>query len=141
MIKCSSQHELFLWLSKMATGTGNFVASTGQLIGDYLGEDYMRMHFEEAESFKEIFNLREIIRTQYVKQEKALIEKKEKLFKVGDLSKWGGAPGQSCFRDELEMTDLRNTLMSNKNLAFTYMLPKETYEWEMRREELCYLTN
>ena len=31
--------------------------------------------------------------------------------------------------------------MQNKNLAFTYMLPKETYEWESRREELCYLTN
>ena len=57
------------------------------------------------------------------------------------MSKWGGAPGQSCFKDELEMANLRNTLMQNKNLAFTYMLPKETYEWETRREELCYLTN
>ncbi len=101
----------------------------------------MRMHFEESESFRELFTLREAIRAQYVKQEKALIDKKEKLFRVGDLSKWGGVPGQSCFRDELEMTDLRNTLMQNKNLAFTYMLPKETFEWEQRREELCYLTN
>jgi len=25
MIKCQSQHELFAWLSKLATGTGNFV--------------------------------------------------------------------------------------------------------------------
>ena len=78
----------------------------------------MKMHFEEAESFRELFNLREAIRNQYVKQEKALIEKKEKLFKVGDLSKWGGAPGQSCFKDELEMANLRNTLMQNKNLAW-----------------------
>ena len=53
----------------------------------------MRMHFEESDAFKELFNLREAIRNQYVKQEKALIDKKEKLFKVGDLSKWGGAPG------------------------------------------------
>ncbi len=39
------------------------------------------------------------------------------------------------------MADLRNQLMANKNLAFTYMLPKETHEWEMKREELCFLTN
>ncbi len=29
MIKCKGQEELFQGLSKMATGTGNFVASTG----------------------------------------------------------------------------------------------------------------
>ena len=62
MIKCQGQAALFQGLSKKATGTGNFVASTGQLVGDYLGEDYMRAHFEEAESFKELFNLREAIR-------------------------------------------------------------------------------
>ena len=67
MIKCQSQHDLFLWLSKMATGTGNFVASTGQLVGDYMGEDYMKTHFEEADIFKEFFNYREAIRTQYLK--------------------------------------------------------------------------
>jgi len=39
------------------------------------------------------------------------------------------------------MSDLCQKLMQNKNLAFTYMLPKETYEWETKREELCYLTN
>lgn len=26
MIKCQSQHELFAWLSKMITGSGNFIA-------------------------------------------------------------------------------------------------------------------
>jgi len=29
MIKCKGQEDLFQGLSKMATGTGNFVASTG----------------------------------------------------------------------------------------------------------------
>jgi hypothetical protein len=67
------------------------------------------------------------------------MEKKEKLHKVGDLSKWGGA--HSCFKDELEMSELRTKLMQNKALAFTYMLPRETFEWETRREELCFLTN
>ena len=39
------------------------------------------------------------------------------------------------------MSDLCQKLMQSKNLAFTYMLPKETYEWEIKREELCFLTN
>lgn len=101
----------------------------------------MRTHVEEADALKELFNLREAVRAQFVKQEKALLDKKEKLYKQGDLSKWGGAPGQTCFKDELEMAELRNKLMVDKNLAFSYMLPRETYEWENRREELCFLTN
>jgi len=141
MIKCAEQAELFNWLSKVVTGTGNFVYSTGQLVNDYLGEDYMRMHHEEADSLKELFTLRENVKNQHIRQEKTLLEKKEKLFKVGDLSKWGGGGSHSCFKDEQEMSDLRNKLMQNKNMAYTYMLPKETYEWEIKREELCFLTN
>lgn len=99
MIKCKSQHELFAWLSKLATGTGNFVYQTGELVKDYLGEDYMRTHLEEADCFKEVFQMREAIHNQFVKAEKTLIEKKEKLLKQGDLSKWGSGPF-SCFKDE-----------------------------------------
>ena len=132
---------MFDCLSKVVTGTGNLVYNTGRLVNDYLGEDYMRMHHEEAEAFKELFNLREAVKNSHIKQEKTLLEKKEKLFKVGDLSKWGGGAPHSCFKDEKEMSDLSGKLMQNKNLAFTYMLPKETYEWETKREELCFLTN
>lgn len=140
MIKCQSQHELFAWLSKLATGTGNFVFQTGELVRDYLGEEYMRVHFEEADSFKEVFNLREAVRTQFVRMEKALLDRKEKLYKAGDMSKWAGG-GPSCFRDALEMSELRNQLMADRNLAYTYILPKESQELEFKREELCFLTN
>jgi hypothetical protein len=84
MIKCGEQAELFGWLSKVVTGTGNFIYNTGQLVNDYLGEDYMRMHFEESESFRELFNLRENVKNLHIKQEKTLNEKKEKLFKVAE---------------------------------------------------------
>lgn len=101
----------------------------------------MRMHFEEAESFRELINLRESVKNFNIKQEKSLTDKKDKLFRIGDLSKWGGGPPHSCFKDEKEIAELSGKLMNNKNLAFTYMLPKETYEWETKREELCFLTN
>lgn len=104
MIKCGEQAELFGWLSKVVTGTGNFIYNSGQIVNDYLGEDYMRMHFEESDSFREMFAIREAAKNQLIKQEKALMEKKEKLFKVGDLSKWGGGGPHSCFKDEQEMS-------------------------------------
>lgn len=61
MIKCQSQHELFAWLSKMITGTGNFIAQQGELIEKYIG-DHMKYHFDEQESYKELFSLREQVK-------------------------------------------------------------------------------
>jgi hypothetical protein len=31
MTKCTDQHEMFAWLSKMITGSGNFIAQQGDL--------------------------------------------------------------------------------------------------------------
>ncbi len=110
MIKCQSQHELYAWLSKLVTGTGNFVFQTGELVRDFMGEDYMRMHYEEAEAFRELYNMRQAIDTQYIKTEKALIDRKEKLLKQGDLTKWGSGPF-SCFKDEKQMAELKDKLL------------------------------
>jgi hypothetical protein len=85
----------------------------------------MRMHFEEPEAFRELCTLRNAIHNQFIKMEKTLIDKKEKLFRGGDPSKWGSG-NFSCFKDEKEMHDLKDKLMTEKQLAFTYMLPKET---------------
>lgn len=140
MIKCQPQNELFAWLSKLATGTGNFVYQTGQLVQDFLGEDYMRPHLEEPESFKELMQMREAAHNLFVKVEKTLIEKKEKLFKAGDPNKWGSGPF-SCFTHERQINELKDRLQQDKAFAFTYMLPKETQEYEQKKEELFFLTN
>ena len=100
----------------------------------------MRKHHEESETFRELFNMREAVHNQYIKTEKALIERKEKLFKQGDLSKWGSGPF-SCFADQKQIMDLQGHLMRDKPTAFTYMLPKESFECENKKEELCFLTN
>lgn len=75
-----------------------------------------------------------------MKSEKALIDRKEKLLKAGDLTKWGSGPF-SCFKDEKQMAELREKILTDKSLAFTYMLPKESQECEWKKEELNFLTN
>ena len=50
----------------------------------------MRYHYDEHESFRELYNLRETMKNYYVKLEKYVVEKKEKLFKARDPYKWGG---------------------------------------------------
>lgn len=100
----------------------------------------MRKHHEESDTFKELSAYREGVHNQFVRTEKALIERKEKLFKANDLAKWGSGPF-SCFADPKQMLDLQGHLMRDKAQAFTYMMPKETAECENKKEELCFLTN
>lgn len=87
MIKCERQQELFAWLSKMMTGSGNHVANLGDLIKVYLGS-HLKFHMHEHESFRELLTVRELAKTNYIKKEKALYDKKEKLFRAKDYSKW-----------------------------------------------------
>ena len=75
-----------------------------------------------------------------MRTEKALIDRKEKMLKAADLTKWGSGPF-SCFKDEKQMAELREKLLNDKSVAFTYMLPKESQECEWKKEELHFLTN
>jgi hypothetical protein len=89
MIKCESQHEVYAWLSKMIAGSGNFIAQQGDLVKKYLGTG-LKFHLDEHESYREIFQNRDKVKNEYIKQERSLIDKKEKLFKMKDTAKWGG---------------------------------------------------
>jgi hypothetical protein len=95
----------------------------------------MKYHHDEHESFRELFNIREQSKQAYVRIERALIDKKEKLFKTKDIYKWGG------FEDNIELLKLKDDLLKDKDRAFQYMLPKETKDVELKREELCFFTN
>lgn len=88
MIKVDRMHELYAWLSKMVTGTGNHVAYQGELVQKYLGS-HLKYHMSEHESFREIFQVRESIKVNFIKKERALYDRKEKLFRARDFSKWG----------------------------------------------------
>ena len=50
----------------------------------------MKYHLKEHETFREIQQFREQVKTAFVKIDKKLIDKKEALFKAKDLYKWGG---------------------------------------------------
>jgi hypothetical protein len=72
----------------MITGTGNFIAQQGELFKSFLGS-HMKYHLLEHESFREILKQRDELKNTFIKQEKALLDKKERLFKNRDFAKWG----------------------------------------------------
>ena len=97
----------------------------------------MKHHLIAHDSFREILKNREEIKTAFIKQEKALLEKKEKLLKNKDLSKWGylGENGQREIEQKLDK------LVQHKEAAFTYMIQNESKEIELQREQLAFYTN
>ena len=134
MIQCNLQTELYSWLSKMVTGSGNYIAQQGEIVEKFFGQ-HMKYHLKEHETFREIQQFREQAKNAFVKIDRSLLEKKEKLFKQKDLYKWGG------FQDNLQLQKMQDELVQNKEKAFLFMLPKETKEMESKKEELGFLTN
>lgn len=133
MIKCEQQHELFGMLSKLVTGTGNYIAKQGELFKNYLGS-HLKVNLAEHESYRELFNTREAIKTQFVKRERHLHEKKEKMFRNKDFAKWG-------YEDPNELQRRSEELLADKEKAFKFMFQNDTQELEYAREEFSFYTN
>jgi hypothetical protein len=78
---------------------------------------FFKYAYFENENFKEALKERSNIGLEYVRRKKELFAKKEKLFALGDITKW-----------ELSSAKLREysreELMKNKALAMELMLPK-----------------
>ena len=73
----------------------------------------------EHETFREVYKVRDEIKTQFTKQEKSVNSKKESLFKNSkDLKKWGydGDGGLQFLESNIDK------IMLNKDVAFTYMI-------------------
>jgi len=119
MIRCDRLHELYAWLSKMSTGTGNHIANLGDLFKVYLG-GHLKYHLAEHESFRELQALRESVKQNFIKKERTLIEKKERLFKSQDISRWIFEGPQD------ELIRRKDELLNDKEKAFRYMLTKES---------------
>ena len=75
-------------LKDMVIGTGSFIAQQGSLYKNFMGS-HMKYHFIEHDTYREILKTREELKNAYVKAEKSLNDKKERLFKNKDFSKWG----------------------------------------------------
>ena len=135
MIRVDRLHELYAWLSKMSTGTGNHIANLGDLFKVYLGT-HLKYHMAEHESFRELQTLRESVKQTFIKKERNLIEKKERLFRSQDISRWGFESGP---QDDLIRR--KDELLEDKERAFRFMLSKESQELETFREELFFYSN
>lgn len=96
----------------------------------------LKFHAYEAESLRELFKEREAVKAVYSAQEKSLLAKKEKLWKAKDrdVHKWGSEDG-------LGLEKIKDQLFADKDLAFSYMLMKESAEVDKRREEMSFFTN
>ena len=134
MIRVDRLHELYAWLSKMSTGTGNHIANLGDLFKVYLGS-HLKYHMSEHESFRELQTLRESVKQTFIKKERHLIERKERLFKSQDISRWGFEGPQD------DLIRRKDELLQDKEKAFRYMLTKESQELETFREELFFYSN
>jgi hypothetical protein len=89
----------------------------------------------EGETLKELYTVREQVKYQYLRKERALYEKKDKIFKLRDISKWG-------FSGSMEELEGRaDELLKNKEKAFKFMLTEETKSLNEQREELSFYTN
>lgn len=74
----------------------------------------MKFNLDEHETHKELYSVRDIHKNFYVKMEKYVMDKKEKLWRSKDPYKWGG------FKDNLEVQKLKDQLLKpeNKEPAF-----------------------
>ena len=104
----------------MVTGTGNHIIWQSELFKSYLGS-HLKYHLWEHESLRELHANREVIKTAFIKKEKALYERKDRMFRNKDPMKWGYTQGPM---DELMRR--QEELVSNKDKAFKFMLSEET---------------
>ena len=80
--------------------------------------------------------MREQVKANYMKKERQLFDKKERLFKNKDPQKWG------C--TAISYDDLQSKiedLFLHKEKAFRFMMTEETRQLNVEREELSFYTN
>ena len=87
MIKCDRIADLYAQLSRMITGTGQHVTNTSELIKLYCGS-HLKYHMQEHESMRELLRERETVKYNYTSKERALFDKKERLYKEKKIGKW-----------------------------------------------------
>ncbi len=63
------------------SSTGVFIKSLGEIMSRGFA-DHLKYNLHEAETFRDLFSNRDNLAQTYVKSERALYEKKEKLFKL-----------------------------------------------------------
>ena len=88
MIKCEKKAELFDYLSQVLVGTGENILNTGELVKLYCGSSHMKYHLNEQDTLLELLALYNDLHALYLKKERELKNKKEKIFNSKDFTTW-----------------------------------------------------
>ena len=133
-IQCTPQALVYENLSKVMTSTGVYIKQLGDMFKSSFSQ-HLKYNLQEATTFRDLFSHRERSYQAYVRADRALLEKKEKLFRLKDTTKWGG------FQSDVQQVRFKPELLMNKEAAFDFMLPQETNDVEGKKMELCFYTN
>ena len=133
-IQCTSQQQVFDQLSKIMQSTGIYVKNVGDMLKTSF-TDHLKYNLHEGDTFRDLFTTRDSLFQAWKKADNNLTEKKDKLFRLKDTTKWGG------FKDNQQMLLVREEVLKDRDMAFDFMLPKETAELEVKKQELCFFTN
>ena len=108
--------DIYLTLNNMMASWGERMMMQIKLVQKNLTFFFKYAYFENN-GFKDVMKNRFQAGTDYIKRKKELIAKKDRLFTMGDVSKWEIPPNK--------LKDLsKEDLMKNKPYAFEIMLPK-----------------
>ena len=116
------------------TSTGVYIKQLGDMYRSSFSQ-HLKYNLHEAGTFRDLFTQRDQSYQSFIRAERALQDKKERLFKLKDTTKWGG------FKDDVQQVRFKPELVNNKEAAFDFMLPQETTDVEGKKMELCFFTN
>ena len=94
--------------------------------------NFYQLYSIRHEPIQEMSKIKELHKANLNKVEPKLLEKKEKLFKTKDVSKW---------ELEKEAQKYAKGLVENKELALELMLPRETAEVQKLKDRYVFFTN
>jgi hypothetical protein len=98
------------------TSTGVYIKQLGDMYKSSFSQ-HLKYNLDEAGTFRDLFTQRDQSYQSFIRADRALQDKKERLFKLKDTTKWGG------FKDDVQQVRFKPELVNNKEAAFDFMLP------------------
>lgn len=104
------------------------------LLTEEMNSKWLQYNVKEASSMRVLNKNKEALKSQVAKFSKLLLDKKERLFKQKDVTKWGG-------EDSVQLERQKEQLLQNKELAFEQMLLLESHALTDKQQELHFYEN
>eukprot|EP01017_Pseudomicrothorax_dubius_P037480 TRINITY_DN5499_c0_g2_i8.p1 TRINITY_DN5499_c0_g2~~TRINITY_DN5499_c0_g2_i8.p1 ORF type:complete len:449 (-),score=82.50 TRINITY_DN5499_c0_g2_i8:47-1393(-) len=129
--KNKTLEDIYVTLNNMYVKWGDTCQEEIKLSQEQL-RPFFKYRHHENNSFKELIRIRQYYGQEYIRHKMKVDQKKERLFQLGDISKWEMTPAQLQGLDKAE-------ILKNKGEALKVMLPKETaLEFQLRDQFAFY---